>query len=713
MLGHPMKYTKWNLGGRKWAYTEEGHDYRAPTKGCTFAMDTETQVYFDGKILETKKLAKRIRRMKEETKRKHITNVTWSWQCYDEVNGFFMTNDFEEWLRYLCRAGLKFGWCYNATFDFAQIDWQILSDPAGKWKPHEKGNGKAYDRGQAWAYQSINNDMGARYAYKLWVPYRNSNRHVYVHAIELHDFMKLLVGGLTAVLEDLDVRDGEGNPIRKLTMEYQAVDPDRLTADQIEYCAVDVKGLYFAVKKFNETIEAQSNGECHIFGPSTNLMTAGGFAKRELLRSMYPKKEPKRRIEAFQKAHPITPEQDKWLRENHLYRGGISFVNPRYRGRLLTAKAMGRNMNRYDVNSEYPYAMSIIPDLMGAPFKEKFADYLKRNDKENFECAYVLESVTGHVKDGYLGLWYDPFKKEYVEEIEEEGKHLMFKSEFDEMANWYDDLEYSIEWVILWRRGARSYEPYVKEKYEAKASAKREGNKTLLLTAKLLLNSAYGKLAERIERSEGHYEISEKTGAVHFVADGVEESTRGAMNVAIGALVTATARVFILSKIREICHGDKMAREFVYIDTDSIHAFADYEKADPYALGGLKLEATCEAVKYIAPKTYVDVESVNEDGTITLDDLEVHSKGVTAKSVINELKKRQKGKRHGLPTLSLIDEKINYGVKYLVLVAMNVRGGKVLLPTFKYLATNDLRPKDGAEPLFYSNVAGGSYLTER
>ena len=93
--------------------------------------------------------------------------------------------------------------------------------------------------------------------------------------------------------------------------------------------------MYFAIKMFNETIETQSNNELHIFGEETNVMTAGGFAKHELLRSLYPKLKTKRaRIKAYQKDHPLTQAQDKYVRENHLYRGGISFVNPIYKGKL-------------------------------------------------------------------------------------------------------------------------------------------------------------------------------------------------------------------------------------------------------------------------------------------------------------------------------------------------------------------------------------------
>jgi len=713
-----MEYEKKVLENGAWIITEKGHDYLKPLKACTFAFDTETQVYLDGKIVPTKTLARRIKKMTDDEKRRRVSNITWAWQCYDETNGFFMSNNFDAWLAYLCACGYKFGHCYNSTFDFAQIDYEILAKGRDKWKPHEhveKGSGKAYNKGQPWTYESVHNDMGARYAYKLWVPYRNADRHTYVHAVELHDFMKLLVGGLRRVLEDLDVRDNEGQPIRKLTMEYQAVNTDELTQQEIDYCAIDVKGLYFAVKKFNAEIERQSGGECHIFGEDCNVMTAGGFAKRELLRSLYPKVKRRFRLERYQKQHPITAEQDKYLRENHLYRGGISYVNPRYKGLLLTAAKMGEPMRRYDVNSEYPYAMSQIRDLIGAPFKKPYAEYLKMNDKDEYEAVLVLQSVSGVVKKGFLGFWYDPFKRDFVDVIDESGIHLMFEREFNELLNWYDDVEYECENVILWKRGERAYAPFVEENYALKAQAKREKNATLQACTKLKLNSSYGKLSERLERVKGHYELNDENGAIHFVVDETETEAKSAMNVAVGALVTAFARVYILSKIREVCRADKceISKRFVYIDTDSIHAFADYANADAYALGGLKLEATCDAVKYILPKTYADIERINKDGTIDFDAVEIHSKGVSTAAVVASLKKKQKGKKKGLPTLSLIDAKIDYGQKYLVLCAMNVKGGKVLLPVEKYLATNERKPQDDGERLVYTNYAGGSYLMER
>lgn len=698
-----MKYTKVTLNKGTWVITEEGHDYMKPKKAVTFAFDTETQVYFDGKILDPSKLFKKVKNLNNDEKRKRLCNKTWAWQIYDEFNGFFMTNDFNEFLQYCCRAGFKFGWCYNSTFDFAQIDYEILAKGKDIWKPHEhfdkskqenkevKGH---YEKHQPYTYESVHNDCGARYAYKLWVPYKNIDRHTYVHATELRDFMKLVTGGLKKLLKDLDIRDNEGKEIRKLEMNYQAVNTDNLTNEEIAYCCNDVKGLYFAVKKFNNVIEEVSKGECHIFGELTNVMTAGGLAKAELLRSLYPSLKNKgQRIKKFQKDHPLTQAQDKYIRENHLYRGGISYVNPLFKGKMLTAKMMKGPMYRYDVNSEYPYSMATINDLIGKPIKKTFKEYEEMKDKDDYEAIYVLTNVYGHVKQNYLGLWYDPFKKDFVENINEEGTHLIFEREINELCEWYDDFEFTCNDVILLKKGKQIYAPFVNKNYEGKAQAKKEGNKTLQQVMKLLLNSSYGKLAERLERVKGHYELNELTGAIHFVNDEVEVDTKSAMNVIIGSLITCFARCYIMGKIREVCKDD-IKHKFVYIDTDSIHAFASYDKADAFALGGLKLEATCQAVKYIAPKTYIDIEEINADGTINYDKFEVHSKGINLSAIINDLKKKQKGKKHNLPTLELINNKIAYGAKYICLVAMNVQGGKVLIPTEKYLARLELAPKE-------------------
>lgn len=694
------EYTRYNYTNGTWIITDKKCNVQHPKRACTFAFDTETFVYLDGKIATQDAIFAAIKGASQEETRQRISTRVWAWQAYDEENGFFMTNDFDQWLLYQCRCRYTFGWCYNAKFDFSQIDYQILGVKAHPWTPHVSKNGKAYNRGQKWAYESVHNDMGARYAYKLWLPYRNDNRHVYTHAVEYRDFMNIFAGGLARVLESLNVVDNDGVSIRKLEMDYQSVDTDNLTDAEIDYCRNDVMGLYFAIKQYNVAVEDQSNGERHVFGADTNVCTAGGFAKSELLRSMYANVQPKKRIKQYQQEHPIDEEQDTYLRANHLYRGGICFVNPRYRGNLLTAEKMGMQMHRYDVNSEYPFAMASMRDLVGQPVLSDYREWLKRTDKEDYECVMILTSVSGQVKSGYLGVWYDPIQKDYVDVVDEDFTHLIFEREFTELQKWYD-LDYTCEKVLLYRRGGYAYKPFVDRYYRLKAQAKRDGNAGLQAVAKLMLNSSYGKLAERVKRVKGHYELNEETGAVHFVADGTETDAKAIMNVSCGALVTAIARVWILSHIREICQEEKMQNLFVYIDTDSIHAFASYDKADAYALGGFKLEAKCDAVKYIAPKTYFDIEHVKEDGRIDIADVELHTKGINVKAVKEDAKKQDL-------TLAYLDRRFNYGSKYIVLCAMNVRGGKALVPTEKYLA----RLEQMGEYTVLTNYNGTGIISE-
>lgn len=682
-------------------------------KTPTFAFDTENVVMLDGKVIPQEQLAEQLKPLSAKEMRSRVSCHVWAWQIYDEFNGFFMTEDFEEFLEECCLRGYKFGWCYNASFDFSQIDYQILAKGKGKWSWHEHKK-VGYDRSQPYTYTCLQNDMGARYSYKIWFPYTAKNRHRRTHAIEIRDFMKFCVGGLKKVFEDLDVRDNEGNKLRKLEMDYQAVNIHDLTDEERAYCEMDVKALYFAVKQFNGEIERISEDEAHIFGKETNLITSGGLAKKMLLKSLYPDIKPWQRLKQFQIEHPLTPEQDKFLRKTHLYRGGISFLNPRYKGKFIT-----RKMYRYDVNSEYPYAMSQIRTLVGTAKRMTFAEWEKtpKKAKKDLEAVYCLTSLTGDVRKGMLGIFYNPFTKEFENHIEISDMFLIFERELQEYMEWYD-LEFEIKCVLVWKRGERIYKPFVEKYYPLKSSAE---NTTFKKVIKLILNSAYGKLSQRIEVVEGRYELNEETDSIHYVIVGESEEEASRMSIVDGSLVTSFARCYILSKIREICPCP--AKDFVYIDTDSIHCFNKYEKADPKKLGGLKLEMETAGIKYLAPKTYVDIVKF-DDGKIELGDVvinskgdveihskgdvEIHSKGVNVKAIYDDVVTK------GNPPYIALDRlltRFDYGEKFVCLQAMNVKGGKALVPVEKYLAKKDLAPV-GWEKVTYSNMAGGETYGE-
>lgn len=652
-------------------------DIKHPRHAVTAAFDTENITLYDGVRLSTETLKERIKGQDISEVRPHLECQVYSWQVFDEYNGFYMTNDFDTFLGYLARAGYKYVWCYNAKFDFAQIDWAILGAPKHKWSEYTKDDMDHHRKGKPWQYSSLHNDMGARYCYKLWIPYKNRSRHSYVHSVELRDMANIFGGGLEKMLKDLEVKDNDGNDLRKLEFgDYQNGDIYFMSPKELAYCEMDVKGLYFAIKQYDKTIAEQTGDECHIFGSETNIMTAGGLAKKELLRMMYPDEEAKYRLKCYQSNHPMDVNNDMFYRAMRLYRGGICFLNPAYEGKLIT----DRKMYRYDVNSEYPFSMSKIPDLLGEPLSIPYTEWMEYPDdlKQQFVAVYNITYASGYTKDGYLGFWFDPFKRIYTPFIDIFQSMLMFEFEYEEFCKWYD-LEASIQNVIIFMKGEHEYKPYVDKYYALKTEAKKEKKKSIEQCSKLLLNSSYGKLAERCTRSTGRYEYSEETGAIHYVRTGEETDAKTLMNVVIGSLVTAYARVWLMSHIRET-YGSAMYKDFIYCDTDSIHGFREMD-SDPYQLGGFKLEAVCDACKYLAPKTYFDAMEV-KDGKVKMEDLEIHSKGISLKAIHNAMPDDE-------ISLETLDKLFSKGQKFNTLCAMNVKGGKVLVPMDKYLVAPD------------------------
>ena len=96
-------YLRYNLGRGRWVITDAETNYRRPHKAVTFAFDTENVVMLDGVIMSQTELFERLKGVSTADKRQRVTSRVWSWQTFDEFNGFFMTNDFGAWLDWKCR----------------------------------------------------------------------------------------------------------------------------------------------------------------------------------------------------------------------------------------------------------------------------------------------------------------------------------------------------------------------------------------------------------------------------------------------------------------------------------------------------------------------------------------------------------------------------------------------------------------------------------
>ena len=94
--------------------------------------------------------------------------------------------------------------------------------------------------------------------------------------------------------------------------------------------------------------------------------------------------------------------------------------------------------------------------------------------------------------------------------------------------------------------------------------------------------------------------------------------------------------------------------------------------------------------------------SISNDKIIDMKNVEIHCKGVAIKVV------QEKFKSYKKLTLARINQAFDYGKKYIMLSAMNVPGGKCLLPVEKFLARDELRPN-----YFLNYGYGGTFENER
>ena len=639
------------------------------------AADTEAYTLIDGVRVDTADMLALAEEKPAKWWRAHVSVDVYAWLISDGVKTACFDN-FEAFTDFCAEHRVSTLWWYNAKYDFAHIDYAVLT--AG-WSLQT--NGKLKSR----QYRSLHGAQGERYSFAWAKEYKNESRHNHTHITRSYDLCNIFGGGLERNLEAFNVTDYDGKPIRKLTMDYQG---DNTDADARAYMDNDVLGLFHLVRTADDFLTFKWGYT--LTGKKPDVMTAGGLAKRVLL-SYYNggSKDHVANIKHFQRLHMVDLSADEFYRSRHLYRGGITIINPAYQNKELT-----RPIYKYDINSMYPYQMSKMPDLIGRPYRATLEQWQTKYSKSGeWVGAYQLTYVDARMRGGMLPVWYDIISREYTPKAfhaPNDTPLLMFTDEFDELHNWYDidDNNVNIDCVYMWRKApAHAFKRFVADNYELKRSGKASGNKVQEAFAKLLLNSSYGKLAENPYKDITHREINAETGAVTLVDDGETIDEKCLLSVVLGALVTSMARVQLLQLIRAVCPVP--ALHFVYADTDSIASFTQYNQCDPYTLGALKDETVINGVsipytwaKYLAPKTYI-LRRETPNGI----DIEIHSKGMPTKSIYAAVP--TDGKIDPSMSVNKIGDMFAVGEKYIALAGMNVRGGKALVPVLKYICRPD------------------------
>lgn len=286
---------------------------------------------------------------------------------------------------------------------------------------------------------------------------------------------------------------------------------------------------------------------------------------------------------------------DQYIRES--YRGGVCFVNPKYKGKPVEVD------NVYDVNSMYPYQMCerLLPYGRPVFFKGQY----------KYDPAYPLYIQRVQVwldkKEGYFPtiLKHDTLSMfstdRYIEDTGGAMEELVLTSvDMELMFDHYivRDIKYIDGYMF---KGSRNlFSAYIKPLYEQKCNS--TGAKKQLM--KLLINSLYGKFASNPHHLK-KIPYLDQYGVVRY-EDDLDSPDSQPVYTAVSAFITAWARYQLFDVIQ------KNYDIFIYCDTDSVHLAGIGENipVDSKKLGCWKIESDANPIKkakYLGAKCYIQV----------------------------------------------------------------------------------------------------------
>lgn len=252
--------------------------------------------------------------------------------------------------------------------------------------------------------------------------------------------------------------------------------------------------------------------------------------------------------------------------------------------------------NYFDINSSFPYSMTF-------PCPGEVTRVGKR--WTGSELAIVEATVT--VPDCYLpplplrvggavyhptGTWRGWYSGVDLIEAKAAGARVEKVHKAIHFAEWGDLAAYS------------------RDLYARRLAAKQAGNKMDDMTAKLLLNSLYGKLAENPCKEELVVRPRNVPKNGRLIMPGVwvspEVRTIEHEHVAAPVVITSRSRHFLRKGLARALEQGKI----YYCDTDSVICEGELESGDK--LGEWKLEARVLGGQFLAPKLYSVTKDLGE-----------------------------------------------------------------------------------------------------
>ena len=493
----------------------------------------------------------------------------WTLNVYDEVNGFIMFDDCDKLIDYLIQSKTELIWAFNLKFDIRFLNYLFFN----KSKKYKFVFGK--DKKEV-----VKNEITVSFIVDSQAYYRFTYHGVGFKFI-FADFHNITKSSISRLAKDLKLKE------QKTTMNYWQVDKTNMTeADKI-YMQNDLIIMHTAIKELNKMLlYLYPKTEKTFVDPDNFFSTIASTAIYCSLYDAFPDIESgKVRKKHFQKLAKGQNEYKhyKKIKELGAYQGGRVGYNPDKQGKL------SYKVNVFDFNSLYPSQMINCRMPIGLPLEEK------PEHEEGYYKLLIFSKLRMKVKENCIPIY--PYNGECSSIVSIVKPLAIFSFEFEELKTFYDIEESKIIKTIYYKKGFKFFYNYVNKLYKIKESS--EDKPSLRLFVKLLLNSAYGKLAQSPEVVEYGF----KNGQVDTTVKKIKICEDNSYSIDFASIITALARCKIMRAIMEVNQGNPR-KYHCYHDTDSVHSLLDYNNCHPTKLGYLKKELTADVEKVLGLKTY-------------------------------------------------------------------------------------------------------------
>ena len=502
----------------------------------------------------------------------HEDNVSvWAFGCCEIGNpdNFIYGNNINDFIKW-CKTKHENYLLYfhNLKFDGEFIFHYLLSNGYTFIKDKKDKKDKTFT--------CLISDTGQFYSIEIYFDTKNKTR---CNKVTIYDSLKILNFSVDQIAKNFNL------PIRKLEIDYNIIRDEKhvLTKEEIDYIRNDVEIMARALDI--------------MFKQNLTKMTIASNAL-----SFYKELNPN-----FDKYFPILNYHlDQDLR--YSYKGGFTYLNPIYKNKDV------KNGLVLDVNSLYPSVMYNEKLPIGEPV------FFKGEYKQDKLYSLYIQRISCSFK----------LKKNKIPTIQIKGNLSFVPNEYLESSNGdivsltltNVDLElffehYDVEFLIYhcgWKfKGINGlFNKYINYWSENKIQAKKDGNSSLYLIAKLMLNSLYGKFGLN-PNVRGKYPYLDNEIVKYHMLD---KEIRDSIYIPVASFITSYARrktITTSQKIKEYSINKYGKDLYIYSDTDSIHTLLTNEEElkkivdiDDYRLGAWKIESRFTKAKFVRQKCYIE-----------------------------------------------------------------------------------------------------------